>query len=163
MKSLIFKRCKIQLLIRKKVHRLDDNPIFHRLKILRTLCNNDDVCPCLAALRFPKTPGRQKLVIYYQPVIVNKQDVDSRLYVPMLESIIKQNHIGVFSLFIAYNPFNAMTSVLVNGHMHFWKLRLHLEWLVTNILHFCTISGKYVSPTLPFIPTAQDSHFSAVL
>ena len=52
MLSEIFERREEQLLVWIKVHRLDDNPVFHRFQVFGAFCNDDDVCACLSALRF---------------------------------------------------------------------------------------------------------------
>ena len=41
--------------------------------------------------------------------------------------------------------FDAVTAVFVNRHVNLRVFRLHLEWFVAYLLHFCVGSGKAIT------------------
>ena len=154
LKVVVFNSRKQQSLIRIKVHRLCDDSEIHGAKAFRAFCDNHDVCTVLPFLVFPHAASRQELVVNKLTMVVNKQNIDSWFYIPMLESIIKQYHVSFFCLLVSYQSFNAVTSFFINSHINVREFPLHLKRFVPDISDCRILVGKHkpfrlalVSPT----------------
>ena len=95
-------------------------------------------------------------------MIVDQQDVDTRLYISMLISIVQQNHINILCLFICCQVCYPISSILVNSNIDMWELTFHLKRFITNFLHGGSFMGKYIALALAFVSTRQHSNFHQV-
>lgn len=68
---IVFQGCEVQFLIGEKIHGTCEHSEFHGLEVSRAFRHDHDVCTVLPLLRFPKSSGRQQLVIDNQTVVVN--------------------------------------------------------------------------------------------
>ena len=152
---------KKEILIGKKVQGLGNNAIFHRLKVFRTLRNDDDIGAVLARLGLAKPAGRKKAVVDDETVVVDKENVYARLDIAVLESIVKKHYVKAFVAF--GETLYAMAAILVDGHGDSRKLLLHLKWLIADGCHGSVGSGNDIALALPLISTTENSDVESVL
>ena len=131
----VLHRCEEQFLIRIEVHGFRQHPYVHRLEIRRTLCDDDKVGSSLPRRRLTQSACWKKLIIDDEPVIVDKQHVDSRLDIAVLESIVKEDDIHVLCLVVVRQPVDALPAIGIHSDIDIVELPLHLKRLITNIRH----------------------------
>ena len=88
-------------------------------------------------------------------MVVYQQDVDTGLYIAVLEGIVQQDDVDV--LVVLHQRVNAMTAVLVNCYDDIRIFLLHLEGLVTNLRHRSLCCGLYETAALALIASTEHS------
>ena len=68
-------------------------------------------------------------------MVINQQDVDARFDVTVLESIVEQDHVDVLAGFTVDETTDATVPFLIHGDGDIRELLLHLERLITDIIH----------------------------
>ena len=94
-------------------------------------------------------------------MVVNQQNVDSRLYVTVLESVVKQY--DVYLLVVLSQHLNAVTTVLVDSNRHMRKLLLHLIGLVADLRHRGLGVSQHKAFALTLIAATENSYMENVL
>ena len=160
---IVFQCGEEQLLIRIEVHGPGEHAELHRLEVARTFRDDHDISTVLTLLGLPQHTGGQQLVVDNETVVVNQQDIDAWLDVAMLESIVKQHHIGVLCLLVACETIDAMTTVPVNGDIDIRILLLHLVRLITNHTRRGVLVGQHIARALALVAPAEYCHLRLVL
>ena len=93
-----------------------------------------------------------------QPVVVHEQDVDSRLHIPVLKSVVHEHHIGWRGDIGLADVGDGSAALLIHCHMDFRILLLHLVWLVADIAHVGVFCGSHVPLGLSLVATADNRH-----
>ena len=88
-------------------------------------------------------------------MVVYQQDVDTGLYIAVLEGIVQQDDVDV--LVVLHQRVNAMTAVLVNCYDDIRIFLLHLEGFVTNLWHRSLCCGLYETAALALIASTEHS------
>ena len=125
----------IETLVRIEVDGLRQHTDFHRLEVLGTFRDDDNVCPVLSFQGFPQPTRRNQFVIDDEPMIVDEQDVDARFHIAMLEGVVEEDDVDILGLFVMGEAVDAVGALLVHGDIDVRKLLLHLEGLVANPRH----------------------------
>ena len=138
-----------------------NNVEVYRLDVIRTLRYNDYLGAVLPAGRFAQSSRRQQDIITKQPVVVGQQNIHSRLYVAMLESIIQQHciHSGTFQF---KQLLDTMTAVFIYRHPYVRKLAFYLIRFVTDFLYTAFGGCQYIPFTFSFVAAAQCRHIYAL-
>ena len=136
-----------------EIHSLGEYTEFHWFQILWTFGDNHDVGTTLSAQWFAQSSCRQHLIVDDETMVIYQKDIDAWLDIAMLEGIIKQYHIYILGLFVALQVVNASYSFGIYRYVDIRKLLVHLEWLITDIRHFCIFICKYISVALAFVST----------
>ena len=88
-------------------------------------------------------------------MIVHEQDIDAGFDVSVLEGIIEQYDINIFSCLTADEMVDAASTLAVDCYGDVGEFLLHLIRLVTNHLHRCLCIGKHKAVTLALVTTAE--------
>ena len=161
LQRLVVERCEVELLIGVEVHLLRQHTVFHRLEILRTLRDDDDVGPVLGLQRLAEPSGRQQFIEDDQTMVVDEQDVDAGLHVAVLEGIIEND--DVRTVFKIRQTVYAPSTLLVHGDVDFRELPLDLVRLVAKVSHCGVGRGQQIAVALALVAPAQHGNLHLVL
>ncbi len=142
-----------KLLVGIEGDRLREDAEFHRLQVFRAFRDDDNIGPGLSLCRLAEPSCGKQLVIDDQAVIVDQQDVDARLDITMLESIIEQDDVHILCLLIMCEPFDATRPFPVDSHIETFELPLHLVRLIADLRHRGMVRGEHIPMAFPLVPS----------
>jgi len=148
----------VETLIGHQVQGLLHHAEAHRLDIVGTFRDDDDVGTPFPLLRFAQSARRQQTVVGYHAVIVDKQDIDTRMHVAVLVGIVEQDDVDVARGLVGAQALDAAPPVVVDGHVGRGELLLHLPRFVADFLHGALRPGQYVATRLTLVAAAEYSH-----
>ena len=152
-----------QALIGIELHRLRDDTELHRLHVLRTLGDNDDISTVLALDGLAQATCGQELVVDHETVIVDQQDVDARFHVTVLESIVEKDHVDLLTSLSVDELLDATGALGVDSQGDIRKLLSHLERLVANVPHGGILSCQHEAMRLALIAATEHCHVHVIL
>ena len=153
----------VQTLVREQVQCFSEDAKLHGLQVLGTLRDDHHVGPVLATERLAQAACGEQLVVDDESVIIDQQDIDARLHVAVLESVVEKDHIHVLRLRIARHAVDALATVAVDGHIGIGKLPLHLVRLIADLVHGRVGLGQHIATALPLVASGEHAHLHPLL
>jgi len=152
-----------QVLVGIEFHDLRQDAELHRLHILWTLGDNDDIGTILALYRLTQTTCGQQLVVDDETVIVDEQDVDARLDVTVLEGIVEEDDVDILACLAIDEFLDTACTVTVDGQRDIRKLLQHLIGFVADLPHGGILIGQHEAMSLAFIAPTEDGYVHVIL
>ena len=159
----IVQRGEVERLVGVELHGLRQHAVVDGVQRVGAFRYYNNVGAFFAVNGFAQPSRRQQLIVDNQPVIVDEQNVQSRLHIPVLIGIVEDYDIGVLGGLIVDDMFDAAASVGVDGNLNVGKFPFHLEWLVTDVAHGGVLVGEDETASLALVSPAQYGHFCLAL
>ena len=152
-----------QLLIGIQIHGLGDDTELHGLEVLGALGDYHDIGTVLGLDGLAQTACGQQAIVDDQTMVIDQQDIDARLDITVLESIVEQYHIDIQTALVGCQVVDTTGALPIDSHGDTWELLLHLIGLVANHLHGGILVGQHEALALSLIATTEHGHVHMVL
>ena len=152
-----------QVLVRVEFQGFCKDAELHRLHVLRTLGDDDDISTVLALYWLAQTTSGQQLVVDDKAVIVHEQNVDARLDVTVLECIIEEDDVDLLACLAIDELLDTAYAITVDSHRDVGKLLKHLIGFVADVPHRSILIGQYETVALALITAAEDGYVHVIL
>ena len=162
LQTVVSERCEIEFLVWIQVESLCEDKEVDGKQAVRALGDDDDVGSVLTALWLAQPSCRQEFVVDDESVVVDEQDVDTRLDVSVLIGIVEDDGLRVFRQFVGCQSLDALTPVGIDSYVDMWKLPLDLTGFVADVDGCRLFGGQYEASALTLIASAQYGHLHLV-
>jgi len=152
----------VKLLIGIQIHLLGEHAEIHGFHVFRTFGHDDNVCAILTLQRFTQATCWYQLVEDDGSVVVNEQNVDTRLDIAVLEGVIEQNNVCLFRLVVMNQVIDTACTFAINGYRHLRIFLLDLIGLVANHLHLGVRRSQHIPAAFTFVASAKHSDVEQV-
>ena len=156
-------RGEVERLIGVELHGLRQHAVVDGVQRVGAFRYYNNVGAFFAVNGFAQPSRRQQLIVDNQPVIVDEQNVQSRLHIPVLIGIVEDYDIGVLGGLIVDDMVDAAAPVGIDGNLNVGKFLFHLEGFVTDVAHGGVAVGEDETVSLAFVPPAQYGHLRLAL